>query len=145
MTLRTFTVPTEPCADSVARKLGVFASDRMQAAAWRLAPGQDISARMHPRADGLVVVLAGRGEFQVFETAEPDPAGCYVPSAHYPLDAPPKRPLPEPGRHEIGPGSVGVAPAGLYYGLVNTGDEVLVAVTVTASDTSGTSWTVRAS
>lgn len=145
MALRTFTVPTAPCDDSVARKLGLFASERMQAAAWRLSPGQDISARSHPKADGMIVVLAGRGEFQVFDSAEPDPGACYVPSAHYPLDAPPKKPLPEPSRHPVAAGDVGLAPAGLYYGLVNTGDEQLVAIAVTASDTSGTSWTVRAS
>ncbi|MEV4439208.1 cupin domain-containing protein [Streptomyces sp. NPDC049577] len=125
------------------RKLGLWASERMQAAAWRLGPGQDISARMHPVADGMILVLAGHGEFQVFDGEEPEPAGAYVPSAHYPLDAPPRRPLPEPSRHPIGPGSVGMAPAGLYYGLVNTGDEQLVAVAVTASDTTGTAWTVR--
>ena len=59
------------------------------ASAWRIRPGQDISARMHPKADGMILVFAGHGEFQVFDSAEPDPAGAYVPSAHYPLDAPP--------------------------------------------------------
>ncbi|AUI60374.1 hypothetical protein B1H26_24320 [Amycolatopsis sp. BJA-103] len=93
----------------------------------------------------MIVILAGRGEFQVFDGDEPDPAACYVPSAHYPLDAPAKKQLPEPSRYPVEAGSVGHAPAGLYYGLVNTGNDVLVAITVTASDTSGTSWTVRAS
>ncbi|MFB6818646.1 cupin domain-containing protein [Streptomyces sp. NPDC056347] len=143
MRIRSITVPTEPCHDSVARKLGLWSSEHMQAAAWRLNPGQDISARMHPQADGLIVVLEGQGEFQTFDTEEPEAAGSYVPSAHYPLDAPPKRPLPEPNRYEVGPGTISLAPAGLYYGLVNTGDEQLVAVSVTASDTSGTAWTVR--
>ena len=143
MTVRAFAVPTEPVTDPVPRKLGLWASSRMQAAGWRLRPGQDISARMHPLADGMIVVLAGEGEFQVFDEESPDAAAAYVPSAHYPLDAPPRRSLPEPSRHPVRPGMVCMAPAGCYYGLVNSGDEQLVAVAVTASDTSGTAWTVR--
>ncbi|MEU6862339.1 cupin domain-containing protein [Streptomyces sp. NPDC046876] len=143
MVVRAFAVPTAPVSDAVPRKLGLWASEHMQASAWRVSPGQDISARMHPQADGMFLVLQGRGEFQVFDGEEPEAAGAYVPSAHYPLDAPPKRSLPEPSRYEVGPGMVCMAPAGLFYGLVNTGDEQLVAVAVTASDTSGTAWTVR--
>ncbi|MCB5910432.1 cupin domain-containing protein [Streptomyces pinistramenti] len=143
MPMRTVSVPTKPCNDPVPRKLGLWAGERMQAAAWRLNPGQEISARMHPQADGMIIVLEGHGEFQVFDTEEPEAAGAYVPSAHYPLDAPQKRALPEPSRHHVGPGTAGMAPAGLFYGLVNTGDEHLVAVAVTASDTTGTAWTVR--
>ncbi|MCC0100228.1 hypothetical protein K7B10_36720 [Streptomyces flavotricini] len=143
MVVRAVSVPTEPVSDPVPRKLGLWASERMQASAWRLSPGQDISARMHPQADGMFLILQGEGEFQAFDKQEPEAAGAYVPSAHYPLDAPPKRPLPEPSRSAVKPGMVCVAPAGLFYGLVNTGEEQLVAVAVTASDTSGTAWTVR--
>ncbi|CAL9640601.1 hypothetical protein SUDANB120_06334 (plasmid) [Streptomyces sp. enrichment culture] len=143
MVVRAFPVPTEPVSDPVPRKLGLWASERMQASAWRLAPGQDISARMHPQADGMFLIVRGQGEFQVFDGQEPEAAGSYVPSAHYPLDAPPKRPLPEPTRHRVEAGMVCMAPAGLFYGLVNSGEEQLVAVAVTASDTSGTAWTVR--
>lgn len=143
MRIRTVSMPTEPCHDPVPRKLGLWGSSRMQAASWRLNPGQDISARMHPLADGVIIVFEGSGEFQTFDEQEPTAAGTYVPSAHYPLDAPPKRPLPEPSRYPVGPGTVSFAPAGLFYGLVNTGDEQLIAMTVTASDTNGTAWTVR--
>ncbi|MEV7596882.1 cupin domain-containing protein [Kitasatospora sp. NPDC089797] len=143
MVLRAVAVPTEPVFDAVPRKLGLWASGRLQASAWRLSPGQDISARMHPQADGMFLIVQGRGEFQVFDGQEPEAAGAYVPSAHYPLDAPPKRPLPEPSRSQVEAGMVCMAPAGLFYGLVNTSEEQLVAVAVTASDTSGTAWTVR--
>jgi oxalate decarboxylase/phosphoglucose isomerase-like protein (cupin superfamily) len=140
---RVLTVPTAASADAQSRKLGLWTSDRMQVSTWRLRPGQQILPHMHPRADGMIVVLEGEGEFLTFDAEDPNPDICYMPAPHYGVTPPPQGSFGNPSRHPVGPASVGMVPPGVFYGLVNTGSEQLVAVAVTSCDTSETVWTTR--
>jgi oxalate decarboxylase/phosphoglucose isomerase-like protein (cupin superfamily) len=143
MTARVVTVPAGPSSDVQSRKFGLWAGERMQAAAWRLRPGQQIVPHMHPNADGMIVVLAGHGDFLVFDEEEPNPDMCYVPSPEKVIVGPTEGSIGEPSRRPIGPGSVGFAVAGVFYGLDNTGSDQLVAVAVTAPDVDSTVWAAR--
>jgi oxalate decarboxylase/phosphoglucose isomerase-like protein (cupin superfamily) len=143
MDSRVLTVPSEPCSDAQPRRFGLWATERMQAAAWRLGAGQQILPHMHPEADGMISILEGEGEFLIFDSEDPNPEVCYMPAPERGVTPPPQGPLGEPSRHPVGPGSVGMVAPGVYYGLVNTGSDQLVAVAMTASETSGTVWTVR--
>ncbi|GHF66405.1 oxalate decarboxylase/phosphoglucose isomerase-like protein (cupin superfamily) [Amycolatopsis bartoniae] len=143
MDARIITVPSEPISDPQPRKLGLWSTERLQVSAWRLRQGQQIVAHMHPKADGMIVVLRGDGELFVFDTEEPNPDVCYMPAPERGVTPPPQAPLGEATRHSVGSGIVGLVPAGTFYGLVNTGPGPLVAVAATAPDPSATIWTTR--
>jgi len=136
-------VPTAPCDDEQPRKLGIWFSERMQATAWRLSPGQRYVARSHPRADSLLLVLRGQGDYLVYGDEQPQPDGLYTPDPYAPVEAPPPVELPKATVTPVLPGSVAMTPSGLFYGLVNTGTEQLAAVVVTAPDPSGSVYTIR--
>ncbi len=144
MNFQVVDVPSAPSSDAQSRKLGLWFGPRLKAAAWNLRPGQQIVPHMHPDADGMVVVLSGSGDFLVYEEDAPNPDMCYVPSPINVVAVPSSGAVGEPGRRPVGPGSIGFAPAGVFYGLANTGAEPLVAVTVTSSDTDSTVWAARA-
>jgi oxalate decarboxylase/phosphoglucose isomerase-like protein (cupin superfamily) len=136
-------VPTGDIEDEQPRKCGIWFTERLQVASWRLSPGQRIVAHHHPRADSLTLVLSGRGDYLVYERDQPDPAVCYVSKPDEVVVPPPPGDLGEPSRYPVQAGSVTVAAAETFYGLVNTGDEQLVAVVVTGPDPVDSVYTVR--
>jgi oxalate decarboxylase/phosphoglucose isomerase-like protein (cupin superfamily) len=143
VTSRVVQPPADPASDDQPRKLGIWFGERIQAAAWRLGPGQRIVAHCHPRADSVIVVLSGRGQYFVYDDAGPDPAVRYV-SKPDEVVAPP--PPADPGPAEtraVCSGSVALTSAGRFYGLVNDGADQLVAVVVTGPDASESVYTVR--
>jgi oxalate decarboxylase/phosphoglucose isomerase-like protein (cupin superfamily) len=129
--------------DEQPRKQGIWFTDRMQAATWQLAPGQRIVAHCHPKADSLIIVLSGAGEFFVYEDVDPNPAVCYISEPDTVVVPPPPGDLGNPTRTAVGPGSIAVTAAGWFYGLVNTGTDTVVVVAVTAPDPSSSVYTVR--
>lgn len=143
MKARVIHAPSAGIQDEQPRKHGVWYTDRMQAATWHLAPGQRIVAHCHPKADSLLTILRGNGEYFVYEDEDPDPAVCYVPAPDAVVVPPPPG---DPGTAKtipVGPGSMAFTPAGKFYGLVNTGSDFVIALAVTAADPSRSIYTVR--
>ena len=132
-----------PAADEYPRKYGIWYTGQMQAAIWQLAPGQRIVAHSHAKADSLITVLGGTCEYFVYDKAEPDPNVCYLPQPESVPITPPHGAVGEPSTTTVGPGSIAVTPAGLFYGLANTSPDMAVALLVTAPDPSDTVYTVR--
>ena len=81
----------------------VHATDDAAIVAWTAKPGQRISPHMHPTGQDTWTILAGEGDYQV------DAAGQTV---------------------RIAAGEVVVAPAGAVHGVLNTGAQALVFVSV---------------
>ncbi|WP_460305856.1 cupin domain-containing protein [Actinocorallia aurea] len=130
-------------SDEQPHKRGIWFTDKLQAASWRLAPGQSIIAHCHPAADELLLVVSGQGEYLAYDSP-PDAAVCYVPRADA-VVVPPPAALDGtlPRRLPVGPGAAAMTEAGRYHGLINIGTEPLLAVVVTGPDPSGSIYTVR--
>lgn len=143
MSSRVVQLAVAPTADDQARKFGIWFNDRMQVAGWRLGPNQRIVAHCHPKADSTIVVLQGSGDYIVHGDEGPPSVVQYESRPDSVVVPPPVGDAGEPERHSMSRGSVAVTPAGRFYGLVNTGDEVLVAVVITAPDSSNSIYTVR--
>jgi mannose-6-phosphate isomerase-like protein (cupin superfamily) len=140
---RIFHAESVPPTDEQSRKLGIWFSERMQAAVWRLSPGQRIVAHCHPNADSLTMVVSGTGSYLDYDGQTPDPAVCYVSKPDVKVVPPPPGDLGRPRLRPVQGGSVAVTGADHYFGLVNTGSDELVAVVVTAPDSSDSIYTVR--
>lgn len=78
--------------------------------AWTVKPGQRISAHVHPHGQDTWTVLSGQGDYQL------DAAG---------------------GTRPLVAGDVAVAPRGCVHGVLNTGSEPLVFVSVVCPAASG--------
>ncbi len=78
--------------------------------AWTVKPGQRISPHLHPSGQDTWTILAGVGEYQI------DATGQTVP---------------------IAAGDVVVAPTGAVHGVLNTGTQALVFVSVVSPAESG--------
>ena len=78
--------------------------------AWTVKPGQRISPHLHPVGQDTWTVITGVGEYQI------DASGATV---------------------RIASGDVAVAPAGAVHGVLNTGTEPLVFVSVVSPALSG--------
>jgi quercetin dioxygenase-like cupin family protein len=78
--------------------------------AWTVKPGQRITAHVHPHGQDTWTVLAGQGDYQL------DADGTATP---------------------IVAGDVAVAPAGCVHGVLNTGTQPLVFVSVVSPAESG--------
>lgn len=78
--------------------------------AWTVKPGQRISSHVHPSGQDTWTVIAGEGEYQI------DASGKAV---------------------RIAAGDVAVAPAGAVHGVLNTGSQPLVFVSVVSPAASG--------
>ena len=78
--------------------------------AWTVKPGQRISPHLHPIGQDTWTVIAGVGEYQV------DASGATV---------------------RIAAGDIAVAPAGAVHGVLNTGSQDLVFVSVVSPALSG--------
>jgi quercetin dioxygenase-like cupin family protein len=78
--------------------------------AWTVKPGQRISPHVHPDGQDTWTVIAGAGDYQI------DASGRTV---------------------RIAAGDVAVAPAGAVHGVLNTGSEPLVFVSVVSPALSG--------
>lgn len=125
-------------------KRGIWHTTRLQVSCWQLNPGQQIVAHCHPDADDVVVVVRGSGDYLSFEDSDPAAAVQYVPRPDAVVVPPPPAPdAGAPRRVAVRAGSVGMAPAGSFHGLVNTGSDELVALVVTGADPSDSIYTVR--
>ncbi len=78
--------------------------------AWTVKPGQRISPHLHPSGQDTWTVIAGVGEYQV------DASGATV---------------------RIAAGDIAVAPTGAVHGVLNTGSQDLVFVSVVSPALSG--------
>jgi quercetin dioxygenase-like cupin family protein len=78
--------------------------------AWTVKPGQRISPHVHPSGQDTWTVIAGLGEYQV------DASGATV---------------------QIAAGDIAVAPASAVHGVLNTGSQDLVFVSVVSPAGSG--------
>jgi quercetin dioxygenase-like cupin family protein len=78
--------------------------------AWTVKPGQRISPHVHPSGQDTWTVIAGVGDYQV------DASGAMV---------------------QIAAGDIAVAPAGAVHGVLNTGSQDLVFVSVVSPARSG--------
>jgi quercetin dioxygenase-like cupin family protein len=78
--------------------------------AWYLNPGQSIAAHVHPQGQDTWTILSGRGDYQL------DALGTCQP---------------------IGVGDVVVAPIGAVHGVVNSGDEPLMFISVVSPGNAG--------
>ena len=88
----------------------VHATDDAAIVAWTVKPGQRISAHVHPSGQDTWTILAGEGDYQV------DVAGQTV---------------------RIAAGDVVVASAGAVHGVLSTGAQALVFVSVVSPALSG--------
>jgi quercetin dioxygenase-like cupin family protein len=88
----------------------VHATDDAAIVAWTVKPGQRISPHVHPSGQDTWTILAGEGDYQV------DAAGQTV---------------------RIASGDVVVAPVGAVHGVLNTGAQALVFVSVVSPALSG--------
>jgi len=78
--------------------------------AWTVKPGQRISPHVHPSGQDTWTVIAGEGEYQV------DSSGMTI---------------------RIAAGDVALAPVGAVHGVLNTGSQALVFVSVVSPALSG--------
>jgi quercetin dioxygenase-like cupin family protein len=78
--------------------------------AWHLNPGQSIAAHIHPQGQDTWTILSGAGDYQL------DALGTCQP---------------------IGAGDVVVAPIGAVHGVVNSGDEPLMFISVVSPGNAG--------
>jgi quercetin dioxygenase-like cupin family protein len=88
----------------------VHVTDDAAVVAWTVKPGQRISPHLHPSGQDTWTVLAGEGDYQL------DAAGTTV---------------------RIAAGDVVVAPTGAVHGVLNTGDQALVILSVVSPALSG--------
>ena len=88
----------------------VHETDDAAIVAWTVKPGQRISPHLHPGGQDTWTVIAGAGDYQI------DAAGTTVP---------------------IRAGDVAVAPVGAVHGVLNTGSQDLVFVSVVSPALSG--------
>ena len=88
----------------------VHATDDAAVVAWTVKPGQRISPHVHPSGQDTWTILAGEGDYQI------DAAGQTV---------------------RIAAGDVVVAPVGAVHGVLNTGAQALVFVSVVSPALSG--------
>lgn len=88
----------------------VHATNDAAIVAWTVKPGQRISPHVHPTGQDTWTVLAGAGDYQI------DASGAVV---------------------RIAAGDVVVAPTGAVHGVLNTGAETLVFVSVVSPALSG--------
>jgi len=78
--------------------------------AWTVKPGQRISPHVHPSGQDTWTIIAGEGQYQI------DASGTTVP---------------------IAAGQVAIAPVGAVHGVLNTGSQALVFVSVVSPALSG--------
>jgi quercetin dioxygenase-like cupin family protein len=78
--------------------------------AWYLKPGQSIAAHVHPHGQDSWTILSGQGDYRL------DALGTCQP---------------------IGAGDVVVAPIGAVHGVVNSGDEPLMFISVVSPGNAG--------
>jgi len=88
----------------------VHATNDAAIVAWTVKPGQCISPHLHPSGQDTWTILAGEGDYQI------DAAGQTV---------------------RIAAGDVVVAPVGAVHGVLNTGAQALVFVSVVSPALSG--------
>lgn len=88
----------------------VHATDDAAIVAWTVKPGQRISAHVHPEGQDTWTILEGEGDYQL------DPAGQ---------------------TSRIAAGDVVVAPRGAVHGVLNTGSQPLIFVSVVSPALSG--------
>ena len=88
----------------------VHATDAAAIVAWTVKPGQRISPHVHPSGQDTWTVLAGEGDYQI------DASGQTV---------------------RIAAGDVVLAPTGAVHGVLNTGTQALVFVSVVSPALSG--------
>jgi len=115
----------------------------MHASTWHVRPGQRVVTSMHPRADEIVTILTGSAVLLVFDQQPPRSEICYQPEPGRGVTPPPAGEHGAHRRIDIGPGEVGLIPAGTFCGLENVGDTDVVAVSCVGPDVSDTVWTVR--
>lgn len=88
----------------------VHSTEQAAVVAWTVKPGQRISAHVHPSGQDTWTVLEGQGDYQI------DSAGRTLP---------------------IQAGDVVVAPNGAVHGVLNTGSQPLVILSVVSPALSG--------
>lgn len=88
----------------------VHESDDATIVAWTVKPGQRVSPHVHPTGQDTWTVMSGEGEYQV------DASGATV---------------------RIAAGDIAVAPVGAVHGVLNTGSQALVFVSVVSPALSG--------
>ncbi len=88
----------------------VYATDDAAIVAWTVKPGQRISPHLHPTGQDTWTILEGQGDYQL------DSAGRTI---------------------HIAAGDVVVAPTGAVHGVLNTGAQALVFVSVVSPALSG--------
>lgn len=143
MTTRVITVPIDTNNTEQPTKFGIWCSDRIHAATWHLRPGQRIVTNMHPRADEILTLLSGAADLIVFDEQAPNPAVVYQPEPGQGVTPPPAGDHGPYRRVPIAAGEVAMVEAGTFWGLVNTSESDVVAVSCVGPDVSDTQWTVR--
>jgi oxalate decarboxylase/phosphoglucose isomerase-like protein (cupin superfamily) len=143
MKARVVPVPTETQNTEQPTKFGIWCTDRMHASTWHVRPGQRIVTNMHPLADEIITILAGSADLIVFDEQPPNPDICYEPEPGRGVTPPPPGDHGPHRRLPIISGEVGLIGAGTFWGLLNTGEDDVVAVSCVGPDVSKTSWTVR--
>lgn len=126
-------------------KHGLWFTQHLQVGLWHLNPGQRITTHLHPRADDLMVVVQGAGDYLYYpEGTGPTTAGCYEPSPTHVVVPPSTRPDDAGAtRVTVGPGSVIATGAGAFHGLVNTGEGQLVVAVATGPDVTESVYVTR--
>ncbi len=143
MNARVVTVPVTTDNVEQPTKFGIWCTERLHAATWHVRPGQRIVTNMHPHADEVITVLSGSGDVIVFDERDPNEEICYQPEPSRGVTPPPPGDHGPHSRLPIAAGEVALVAAGTYWGLVNTGEDDLIAVSCVGPDVSDTSWTVR--
>lgn len=126
-------------------KQGLWFGHNLQTALWRLNPGQRIVAHQHPRADDVMIVIEGQGEYLYYDSPEsPAPETCYQPDPCR-VVVPPSVPSSDDGttRISVEPGSIVMTAHGVFHALRNSSDGQLVLAVVTGPDSSDSVYTVR--
>ncbi|MEW6243486.1 MAG: cupin domain-containing protein [Bacillota bacterium] len=91
--------------DSGVNKVANMKTDQIGADTYYFSPGQVLAYHQHPESDQLFIVLQGNGKFYLDDGTEE--------------------------AFDVGPGSIILAPRGVWHQLVNTEETPLVASQVT--------------
>jgi len=91
--------------DTGVNKVANIKTDQIGLDTYYFSPGQVLAYHQHPESDQLFIVLQGNGRFYLDDGTE--------------------------AAFDVGPGSIILAPRGVWHQLVNTGETPLVASQVT--------------